>query len=220
MVNSLHMHKRRDTSAADGMLIMLLSLNLLLLVFFMMLNSMGTYGARHAEDVLAEVREGYNPKGPLERGARSPVVAMAAWQEGLSERLDGLNVNRLKLVKPPMEGNARFIDVLLPLEEVFGADGSLAQPATVRNLMAAAGNESTLLWRVEGDWQDAPRLAKMAASLVDVTGQAQVHSASEPALRLRVTPGAATSPDVGLAVQGVSERSGGSVQGMQPEDGQ
>jgi hypothetical protein len=215
MLNDLNPARRRDTSAADGTLMMLLSMNLLLLVFFMMLNSMGTYGAKHAQDVLAQVREGYDLQGPLGRNGRAPALPMAAWQQGMSQRLQGLSINRLKLIKPPMEGSAQFLDVVLPLDEVFNKDGSLAQPATIRNLLAAAGEESTMVWQVEGDWETAAAMAVMAASLAAQTGQAQVRGGDVAQLRLRVYPGGATSPDIGLAVQRVGEDAGGTAEGVQ-----
>ena len=68
--------------AGDSTLMMLLSLNLLLLVFFMLLNSMATYGAKHAEEVLATVREGYDVSGPgkIKNGASVPEVPQEAWR--------------------------------------------------------------------------------------------------------------------------------------------
>lgn len=198
----------------DGVLLMLLAVNLLLVAFFMMLNSISTYGAQHASDVLAKVREGYDLQGPLGEG-KALTAPKAQWQQGVVQRVQGLMISRLLLNTPPLHGNAAYVDILLPLDAVFDAEGKVKRPAVLRNIIAAAGVESRLVWQLEGPWQDRKAFSAMLANLAQETGQAQMRGAREARLRVRVLPGVATKADTGLAIQQAGEAAGGTVQGLE-----
>lgn len=209
----------KPMSGADGTLMMLLCLNLLLLVFFMLLNSMATYGQRHADEVMAEVRRGYELPG---KGGREdvPEQPMEAWRANVAARLQGVIVNRLDLRVLPQTGNANAVEVMVPLNRMFDAAGQVLQPELVGNMEAAAGQESRVTWQVVGSpAQDSVQLAAMAASLAVLAGRADVVRGRDAGVNIRVVPGAGTRSGMGLQVQGVGEASGGRVQGVEETGG-
>lgn len=211
----------KPMSAGDSTLMMLLSLNLLLLVFFMMLNSMATYGKKHAEEVLTSVREGYDLAGKAAlRGSETvPEVPMAAWRSGVVSRLQGVIVNRIELRTLPQQGNASSVEMVMPLSAVFRPDGQVLEPELMRNIAAAAGSESRIIWQVLGPLQDGPRLARMVAALALEAGRAEMVVAAQTSVKLVVTPGLATRPDMGLKLQSVGEDAGAKVQGVDEKAG-
>lgn len=219
MLAEVRLHVPSNVRRGDSVLVLLLALNLLLVAFFMMLNSISTYGAQHANDVLAKVREGYDLQGPLGKGGKAMSEPKANWQQGVVQRVQGLMVNRLLLRSAPMEGNAAYVDITVPLDAVFDGSGKIKQPAVLRNIIAAAGPESQLEWQIEGNWQQVGAYAAMLASLAQETGQAQMKAGPQPLLRVRVVPGLATKADTGLAIQQSGEDAGGTVQGVGDTDG-
>jgi|GEM_PF-7006066 len=205
--------KTKSTASGDRWLVQLLSMNLLMLTFFMMLNSMSTYGDQHAKDVLASVREGYDRKGSV-AGGHVPVVMRPNWHRDTLGRLMGLQVSRLQVRSVPLPGSAKALEVTLPLDAVFDASGRVQDPALIHNLTAAAGSESQLTWQIEAP-ADKPALPMMMASLAVETGEARYAVADTPLLRLHMVPGSGTNPNVGLAVQAVGEAGGGLAHGME-----
>ena len=205
----------KPMSVGDSTLMMLLSLNLLLLVFFVLLSSMATYSDRHASEVLARVREGYDTPGPKQRdGVNVPEVPMAVWRAGIVSRMQGISINRIDLRVSPQQGSANKVQVTLPLTSVFGADGKVLEPELLRNLAAAAGPESRVIWQVVGRWQDTATFTPMVAALATDVGEAEFVAGDEAVLRVEVTPGAATRPSMGLQVQDVGEAAGAVVKGL------
>lgn len=207
-------------STGDSTLMMLLSLNLLLLVFFMLLNSMATYGKRHADEVLAEVRAGYNlpGQGNLRESQSVPEVAMAAWRAGIVSRLQGVVTNRIDLITPPQQGSAGKVEMVLPVSALFDANGKLAKGEVVRNIAAAAGSESRVTWQVVGNWNGAgmeARVANMVAQLAVEAGSAESVMGKDEALKVLVVPGLATKAAIGVQVQQVGEEAGGNVRGVE-----
>ena len=202
-------------STGDSTLMMLLSLNLLLLVFFMMLNSMATYGKRHADEVMAQVRQGYNlpGKGAMRDSQAVPEVALEAWRAGMVARLQGVVINRIDLITPPQQGSASKIEMVLPASALFDTDGKLVRPETVRNIAAAAGVESRVVWQVAGNWKD-PRVAAMVAQLALQTDGAEMVYGRENVIRVTVMPGFATKPEMGVKVQQMGESVGAAVRGI------
>src|SRR4051812_13327894 len=100
----LEIKKEGGTAVGDRVLIMLLSLNFLLLAFFILMNSMATREQHHAQAVLAKMREGYDLKGPVGDGTGSaPRVAMNPWQSSVGPKIQGLVVNRMHLDTVPLE---------------------------------------------------------------------------------------------------------------------
>ena len=212
----------KPMGGADGTLMMLLSLNLLLLVFFMLLNSMATYGQRHADEILAEVRRGYSvPSGGAKAGnVDVPEVPMAAWRASTTARMQGVIVNRIDLRVLPQSGNANAVELFMPLTGMFDAAGGVLKPELVTNMAAAAGAESTVTWQVVGAQAlDAQTLAAMTANLALLAGRADLVRGSEAGVKIRVEPGLATRSGMGLNVQDVGEAAGANVQGVQDSGG-
>lgn len=199
---------KKTREAADGSLMMLLAMNLLLLVFFMMLNATATYGNKHASEVLGAVREGYDKPGQEGRAA----APLSEWQQGVVGRVQGLMIERLELVVPPLGGNAARVVAVMPLERMFGADGRVIQPSVVRNLLQAAG-DSRVEWTVSGDVAQRERLAAMMASLAAQTGEARARVGA-PELRIEITPLGGRGA-MGTNVQRIVEGGGGVARGIQ-----
>ncbi len=196
---------------------MLLSLNLLLLVFFMLLNGMATHGQRHASEVLAEVRRGYDlPAGGARRDRVDvPEVPLEVWRDNVVARVQGVTMNRLDLRVSLQPGNAGVVELTLPLSSLFDAGGAVVQPELVGNLTAAAGIDSRVTWQVVGTaGMETSRLAVMATNLAKLAGSADLTRGNEPVVRVRVVPGLATRSGMGLQVQNVGEAAGATVQGV------
>lgn len=207
----------KPMSGADGTLMMLLSLNLLLLVFFMLLNGMAAHGQRHASEVLAEVRRGYDlPAG----GARQsrvdvPEVPLEVWRDNVVARVQGVTMNRLDLRVSLQPGNAGIIELTLPLNTMFDAAGVVLQPELIGNLATAAGKESSVTWQVVGtEDMDTTKLASMTTNLALLAGNADLTRGNEPVVRIKVVPGIATRSGMGLQVQDAGEAAGARVQGV------
>lgn len=209
-----------STASADGTLLLLLGLNLLLLAFFILLNSMATHGARHASDVMARVKEGYNVQGSYTGGdADAPRQPLAYWKQQVTGRMQGVVLNRLGLSTVPLEADANRVEVLIPLETLF-SEGEVANPPVVKALNAAAGPESRVVWVMEGasaTEETAHQAAALAA--LGVVAQVQVSGEAPPQPRVRVVvvPGVTTPSDRGGQVQRVGTQLGGAVQGVRYE---
>lgn len=212
----------KPMSTGDSTLMLLLSLNLLLLVFFVLLNSMATAGAKHVKETLAQVSQGANHPASGESSGESLTVggaASPAWRASVLNRLQGVVMNRIDLRVLPQDGNADGLEVDIPLDAIFDAAGRMAKPEIIRNLEAAAGTETTLRWQVRDKDIDVARQAAMLAALAAETGHAEALAVAGRALRLMVTPGPGTKADTGLQVQQVGEGAGGTVQGVEGKDG-
>ncbi|RYG62159.1 MAG: hypothetical protein EON60_00795 [Alphaproteobacteria bacterium] len=207
----------KPMSGADGTLMMLLSLNLLLIVFFMLLNSMAAHGQRHASEVLAEVRRGYALPAGAARADQVdvPEVPLEVWRDNVVTRVQGVTMNRLDLRVSLQPGNAGVVELTLPLTSMFDTAGTVLQPELVGNITTAAGKESRVTWQVVGtDSMDTSRLSNMTTNLALVAGKADLVRGDEAAVRIRVIPGLATRSGMGLQVQDTGEAAGATVQGI------
>lgn len=202
-------------TAADGTSLLLLSLNFLLLAFFILMNSLATEESKHAKAILARVREGYDIAGPVTdpNQGMAPVVAKAPWQEPLRAKLQGVILNRLNMRTVPLETDADSLVMELPLSTVF--DGArLREPQLIRNILAAAGVEAAPRWEILGNWQDQNLLAARAAALAAQTGRAAVAD-GKGVLRVTFSPALTTSPDTGATLQNLGIDAGASrVEGI------
>ncbi|NBV54560.1 MAG: hypothetical protein EBR79_02475, partial [Proteobacteria bacterium] len=166
--------KKQAVVSADGTLLMLLSLNFLLLAFFILLNGMATRDqAGRGKDMLAQVREGYDVAGPFAEDGTLPRQPRQEWQQGLQVRVQGLVSNRLGLTTVPLEVDAERLVMRFPLGEVFDGE-KLRRPEMVRNLMAAAGRDSVVRWEVSGPLAQGAELAAQAGQLAIETGAVAV----------------------------------------------
>lgn len=215
LLDELKLANKSAKAEADGTLLMLLSLNFLLLAFFILMNSIATRESAHAKNVLARVREGYNIQGPLgdNAGGVAPVVAKAPWQGPLVSRLQGVILNRLNLQTIPLETDADKLVMVLPLASLF--DGPrLREPQTVRNIVTAAGTTASLRWEILGRWPNQELLAAQAATLAAETGRVAV-GAGNDSVRITFTPALTTDPDVGATLQNLGLDGGASsVEGV------
>lgn len=204
-IAELEIAKEKGTSIGDRVLILLLSLNFVLLAFFILLNSMATYESRHGKAVLAKMREGYDIQGPIQGdGGRAPTVPMSMWQQGAVSRLQGLVINRLKLDTVPLEVDADRLVMTFPPGILVG-NGKVTQPEMVRNIMTAAGSESRVVWEVRGDIdKGAGALAANAGALMALTERVVMTQGQLGEVRAVFLPGTATKAEVGGTLQRLS----------------
>lgn len=205
----------RSTESGNQSLMMLLSLNLLVLVFFLLLNSMATLHEDRPHREMAKPQEGVPLNTPVNaEGDRVPLAPLAAWQESVLERLRGTILNRVDLEVLPQAANAGLVQVEIPLERMFTASGALRKPELVRQLREAAGPESTLSWQLVSQ-QDTPTTWPRLLTLTRATGQtvALVQGAGD-VLRVTVRPGVATPPSRGILLQNIGAEAGAQVQGV------
>lgn len=202
-IAELEIQREKGTSIGDRVLILLLSLNFLLLAFFILLNSMATFESKHGKAVLAKLREGYDIQGPLEDGSgHAPLAPMSNWQQAMSAKVQGLVVNRLQLDTVPLEVDAERLVMRFPAGVVVNG-GRVIQPELVRNLISAAGSESTVRWEVSGDMERGRGLAADAAALMAFTDRV-VMVPGDGGVTAVFVPGGATKPTVGGTLQKLS----------------
>ena len=199
----------------DFALLMMLSLNLLVLVFFMLLNSMAVPGAPNPDSAIDKAREvrAEATTGAVE-GLDVPTAPLAAWRESVVTRLRGTILNRLDLRVLPQGANADELLVEVPFDEVFRPTGELLRPEFVHKL-AAAGPESMVSWSLITPEEYGARAAMAMATLSRITRSPVAWQAGERrVVQVRVQPGTQTKPSVGTEMQGLSEKAGGRVTGV------
>ena len=200
----------------DFALLMMLSLNLLVLVFFMLLNSMAVPGAPNPDSAIDKAREvqAEATTGAVE-GLDVPTAPLAAWRESVVTRLRGTILNRLDLRVLPQGANADELLVEIPLDDVFRPTGELLRPEFVHKLLAAAGPESMVSWSLITPEEYGARAAMAMATLSRITRSPVAWQAGERrVVQVRVQPGTQTKPSVGTEMQGLSEKAGGRVTGV------
>ncbi|MBI1308841.1 MAG: hypothetical protein GC129_03135 [Proteobacteria bacterium] len=218
MAGLMQVRLGRAPHGGDGSPILMLSLNFLLLAFFILLNSLATRESEHARDVLAQVREGYDIKGPATdlQHATAPWVPKDRWQDSVGARVQGLVVNRLHLQTVPLEVDAQRLVMTLPSAALF-AGGKLVQPELVRNLKAAAGNDAKVSWEIQGSLNDGS-LAANAAALAAEVGLVGMRDGAD-GVRITFVPGAETAPGAGTSLQNLGLQ-GGATEIRGEADGQ
>lgn len=200
----------------DFALLMMLSLNLLVLVFFMLLNSMAIPGNPHPDSVLDVARDvRADATTSMVEGLDVPTAPLAAWRDSVVTRLRGTILNRLDLRVLPQGANADELLVEIPFDQVFQTNGALLRAEFVHKLQAAAGPESTVSWSLTTPDTEGARAAMAMATLSRITRSAVAWQAGERrVVQVRVQPGAQTKPDMGGKVQGLGEKAGGRVTGV------
>lgn len=206
----------KAVSNGDSALIMWLSLNLILLVFFMLLNSMAQPGEPHpdaamktANDVMADTRT------DTQEGQAVPMAPQAAWREDVITRLRGTVVNRMDLRVLPQGSNATELRVEVPLGEVFRDDGSLRRPEFVAKLRAAAGADSTVAWGLQAPYDAKGLFAGYMATLSQLTQSPVAWEDSDArVVQVQIRPGLLTGAAMGSAVQKVTDDTNGETRGV------
>ena len=197
----------------DGLPLLLVALNLMMLSFFILLNSMSSprtdESERHAITVLGRVKEGYDIRqSEVDDNGSIPKVPTASWADETAQKLHGVVVNRLQLSSVPLTADANRVILTLPANTLFAGDVFIGAE-TVRALMLAAQG-SRLQWRLNGE---ANSLPAHGAALAGITGQVAMQR-GQPEVRLVVVPGNSAPPTVGAGVSGIVQPLGGAVEGQ------
>lgn len=200
MMLDLEMKKEAGSSVGDRVLILLLSLNFVLLAFFILMNGMATSENHHATAVLAKMREGYDIQGPqLGSTGTAPKVAMSNWQQVTARKIQGLVVNRLHLDTVPLQVDADRLVMVFP-EGALVDGGRVVQPEVIRNILAAAGTDASVRWEISGELVNATTMAANAGALMAATGQVAMVPGTG-GVRVVFIPGATTKPSTGATLQ-------------------
>lgn len=204
---------RRSSAQADGLPLMLVAVNLLLLSFFVLLNALASAptskAERHANDVLARVREGYDdaPKKPSASGGL-PQEAVRLWAAQVSQQVQGVLVNRLQIPAEIQPQAADRVVVRIPLQALFAGE-RLANPELVRALQLAL-RQATVRWELRGP---AAQHVKQAAHLGALVGSVRFSAGKEAEVRLVVMPKIGTPPTAAAGVERMVAPVGASVRG-------
>ncbi|TKW60691.1 MAG: hypothetical protein DI628_07275 [Blastochloris viridis] len=206
----------KAVSNGDSALIMWLSLNLILLVFFMLLNSMAQPGKPHPDAELMASNEAMaETRTEAPEGQAVPTAPHTAWREDVITRLRGTVMNRMQLRVLPQGSNANELRVEVPLNEVFQENGTLRRPEFVAKLRAAAGADSTLAWGLQAPYDAKGLFAGYMATLSRMTGSAVAWQDSEErVLQVQVRPGALTGSAMGSAIQNLTDDVNGDTRGV------
>lgn len=201
--------------SGDAALLMWLSLNLILLVFFMLLNSMAVQGKPvdaalvPPSDVRAEMQM------PDMLREQVPVASYTVWREDVVTRLRGTVLNRMTLKVLPQASNATEVQVDVPLDDVFGDDALLRRPEFVARLRQAAGPDSEMAWSLQAPYDTNGASARRMAALSRLTQSPVAWQDSDArVVRVTIRPGQVQRPQVGRDIEDVIEGVGGRVQGM------
>lgn len=125
--------------------LLLLSLNFMLLAFFIMLNSMASQPGKEAEDaVLRRTAAGQPTTAKLEgTGGDSPPVQGEAWQDRATRNVQGVLLNTIPVRTIPLQANADQLVLELPLRV-------LATPSVLRAIQRVTAQEWAVVWHVQG----------------------------------------------------------------------
>jgi hypothetical protein len=215
-VTALVSRSLKAVSNGDSALIMWLSLNLILLVFFMLLNSMAQPGEPHPQADMAsnlEVKSDIRTEATV--GEAMPTAPQTAWREDVITRLRGTVANRMDLRVLPQGSNASELRVEVPLNQVFREGGALLRPEFVAKLRAAAGADSALAWGILAPYDTKGVYAGYMATLSRMTQSPVAWEDSEAGVvRIQIRPGLSTMAEMGADVQTLTEDAGGEVKGV------
>lgn len=125
--------------------LLLLSLNFMLLAFFIMLNSMASQPGKPAEDVvLRRMAAGQPGTAKLAgTGGESPPVQGEVWQDRATQNVQGVLMNTIPVRTIPLEANANQLVLELPLRV-------LATPSVLRAIQRVTAQEWAVVWQVQG----------------------------------------------------------------------
>lgn len=166
----------RVIPASSGTVVMMLSLNLILLALFILLNAFAKPSTTKAEAALEGVEEGFDYReSGLGVGSDQTQMLAVPWQMNLQEGLNGLVHNQLLLEGDAVEADASMVRVVLPVAVLFGEGQSLlpARVGFVENvaaLLAPAGAapEGTLQVAVVAPVEEVDAAVARARALASV----------------------------------------------------
>lgn len=125
----------------NGNVIALLSLNILLLAFFILLNSMATFEEERRDAVMESVREAFQGLLPAERNL-SDLQAGVDLFEGASDVINSLNQlfgDNLPLVESQDDSGRWLMKVDMPVADLFSDEGDALRPDGAETLRLIAG---------------------------------------------------------------------------------
>ncbi|MGD1876904.1 MAG: flagellar motor protein MotB [Kiloniellaceae bacterium] len=108
----------------------MLSLNILLLAFFILLNSMASFEEERRDAVVDSVREAFQGLVPADRNLTADPAALDIF-EGADDVIDSLNQlfgDNLPLVESQDAAGNRVIKVDMPAGDLFAAQGDALRP--------------------------------------------------------------------------------------------
>ncbi|MGF1631446.1 MAG: flagellar motor protein MotB [Kiloniellaceae bacterium] len=126
---------------SNSNIIALLSLKILLLAFFILLNALSSFEEERRTAVVESVRQAFQGLLPAERNVRADPAASDIF-EGSESIIDSLNQlfgDNLPLVERQDSSAARTLQVDLPLSELFADQGDDLQPEGAETLRLIAG---------------------------------------------------------------------------------
>ncbi len=214
MTTTMNLLSARSPARADGLPMLLVAVNLLLLSFFVLLNAMSAQPTskeeKHADDVLARVREGYDQQAPkhTNQGNALPQAPVTSWAEAMTSKVQGVMTNRVQLQTEVLEADASRVVVRLPMEALF-AGPELIGAELVKSLMLATQG-ARLEWQLAGNTVAA---VSQGAALGAITGGIAL-MAGPPEMRIILTPAPTSAPSLGGSLSPLTNAPGVQVQGQ------
>lgn len=126
---------------SNGNIIALLSLNILLLAFFILLNSLSTFEEERRDAVMDSVRQAFQGLVPADRNLQDSPAAADLF-EGAAEAADSLNQlfgDDLPLVERRDAAGRWTLQADLPVADLFADDGAALSPDGAETLRLIAG---------------------------------------------------------------------------------
>ncbi|HEY9539772.1 MAG TPA: hypothetical protein VIS03_19420 [Kiloniellaceae bacterium] len=126
---------------SNSHIVALLSLKILLLAFFILLNALATFQEERSSAVVDSVRDAFQGLLPVgRRGAADPGgVGLFDGGEDIVDNLMRLFGNDLPLVELPASSGARVLQIDVPVTDLFDAEGSAVSPEGAETLSLVAG---------------------------------------------------------------------------------
>lgn len=149
-------HHGSPQSSGNSHLVALLSLKILLLAFFLLLNSLATFQEERSSAVVESVRDAFQGLLPAERSVnRDPSgLAMLDGGEDVVDALKQLFGSDLPLADLPASSGGRVLQIDFADDSLFEGDGSALGPEgvdTLRQLAAVLSDSRFIHQRVRID---------------------------------------------------------------------
>jgi hypothetical protein len=201
---------------------MLLSLNFILLSFFIVLNSLARAHGEKQTLALASLAQALDTAGPPSAvpappGPAAPHAGPSGWQPQLSTEVLGMVSNQLAVGTPELESDAGRLLAVLPVDAIF--NGAALKPAaatTLPNLLALAepAGAQAEIW-LRGPDLAAPLQAQRLKALTALPGIAGFRAGvtvGEPAVVVTFRGPAGSAENLGR-LPGAAAAAGGTVHG-------
>jgi hypothetical protein len=126
---------------SNSHIVALLSLKVLLLAFFILLNSLASFEEERRSAVVDSVREAFRGLLPAERSVNANPSGLDVFEGGddVVDTLKQLFGSDLPLVELPEASGARVLQIDLTADDLFESDGSALRPDGAETLRLVAG---------------------------------------------------------------------------------